>query len=66
MAMTLLKPAGTLVVGSTPCADVTAEVTQNNGSATATLPNPKGAGAPSGGAPTGAVTPGKPITYCCK
>ena len=57
---------GIQTVSSSNCADVTAEVTQNMGSAKATLPAAKGSCQASGGAPTGSVTPLKPVTYCCK
>lgn len=57
---------GVAQVNSSNCTDLTPEVTQNMGSAKATLPVAKGSCAASGGTATGSVTPQNPVTYCCK
>jgi hypothetical protein len=64
-------PAG---AGNTPpidvndgtCRNVGGQLDQGSWSAQATLPQPQGACTPKGGAPSGAMQPEGPVTFCCR
>jgi hypothetical protein len=58
--------ASTANVNSMNCVDVTAQLDNSTGSINAVVPQPiNGSCSPSGGQPSGSVTPQGVVTYCC-